>query len=363
MVFEMTVQQRVLTTLRCQQPDRVPIFLFLNPYTTNWATEDSSYDELMEYTAAYADVVYDWGCPGGFFYCADVKVETIAKEHGQVVSCVDTPKGQLLCGRGESQRWIKTKDDVEKLLSIPYKPVEPDLSVFFRTKAELGDKVVAQVTLADPICIAGMICPESLAIWTITDREMLVELLDVAFERICHQLEYLLRNGVGPIYYFNGPEYALPPLMSPHHFDEFVVKYDSQLVANIHEYGYFTIIHSHGEVNNFLEKFAYDIGTDGLNVLEPPPMGDVCLADAKRRVGKQTCLIGNIQYDDFARCSKDEIEWLVKECIRQAAPGGGFILSPCASPYERPIPKKTADNLIHYIKMGREYGTYPRNVA
>lgn len=88
--------------------------------------------------------------------------------------------------------------------------------------------------------------------------------------------------------------------MSPRNFDEFVVKYDNQLIAKIHEYGYLTIIHSHGKVNNFLEKFALDIGTDGLNVLEPPPMGDVDIADAKRRIGHRTCLIGNIQYDDFA---------------------------------------------------------------
>jgi len=355
----MTVEERVLAALHCQQPDRVPIFLFLDPYTPNWATNDPSYSELMKYTAEYADVIYDWGVPEGFFYCPDVKVENVTLENGQVELFAETPKGRLSYGRGQMNRWIKTEEDVEKLLSIPYRFVEPNLSTFFQTKSILGDKVVAQVTLSDPICIAGMIRPESLAIWTKTEREMLIELLDLTFERLCQQLDYLLRNGVGPVYYFNGPEFAIPPLMSPHDFDEFVVKYDSQLIAKIHEYGYLTIIHSHGKVNSFLEKFAFDIGTDGLNVLEPPPMGDVDLADAKRRIGHHTCLIGNIQYDDFARCSKDEIEQLVKASILKAGPGGGFILCPCAAPYERPIPRKTADNFIHYIKMGRKYGRYP----
>ena len=111
-------------------------------------------------------------------------------------------------------------------------------------------------------------------------------------------------------------------------------------------------------VSRFLERFAA-IGMDGLNVLEPPPLGDVDLADAKARVGNQFCLIGNIQYDDLARGSPGEVERLVAEAIAAGGPGGGFILSPCAYPYERPLPRKASDNLIHYLMKGREYGQYP----
>ena len=44
--------------------------------------------------------------------------------------------------------------------------------------------------------------------------------------------------------------------------------------------------------------------------------------------------------------------------IEQGAPGGGFILSPCASPYERQLPEKTAANLIRYLEAAHEYGRY-----
>ena len=74
---------------------------------------------------------------------------------------------------------------------------------------------------------------------------------------------------MGRIYYFNGPEYALPPLMSPNDFQEFVVEYDTRLISQIHEYpDCYTIIHSHGKVSNFLEQFA-DTGTDGRKKLDP----------------------------------------------------------------------------------------------
>ena len=183
-------------------------------------------------------------------------------------------------------------------------------------------------------------------------------MLDVALERLLDELKYCLENDLGPIYHFCGPEFALPPLMSPGDFEEFVVGYDTQLIDLIHSYeGKYVHMHSHGKVGKFLEKFA-EMGVDGLNVLEPPPIGDTILSDAKARIGDRVCLIGNIQYDDLARGTEQSIERLVAEAIEQAAPGGGFILSPCATPYERPLPQKASRNLIHYLKMARKHGSY-----
>jgi uroporphyrinogen-III decarboxylase len=261
-------------------------------------------------------------------------------------------------GSGTIKRWITRPEDVERVLSIPFVPARPDLTEFFETKKRLSGKCVAQVTFADPICIAGMVDEMVMAIWTIERRDLIRRMLDVAFERLFEQLKYCLDNDVGPIYYFNGPEYALPPLMSPSDFDEFVIKYDTKLIDLIHSYpNKYVIVHSHGRVSKFLEKFA-GMGMDGLNVLEPPPIGDTILSDAKARIGEHVCLIGNIQYDDLARGTEERIEQFVVEAIAQGAPGGGFILSPCASPYERPLPEKASENLIHYLKMAKKYGRY-----
>ena len=43
----MTGEERVLTALRRQQPDRVPVFIYLDPYTENWATLDPSSAEVL----------------------------------------------------------------------------------------------------------------------------------------------------------------------------------------------------------------------------------------------------------------------------------------------------------------------------
>ena len=362
----MTTTERVLTALRCEQPDRVPVFIYLNPYVESWHTQDPSYADLLRACEQYADVIYDWGFPSGFFHTvAEMQIESRQLPDGTTEHIRHTPAGPLTCltrpnwrGADTIKRWIAEPQDAERLLSIPYVPPHPDLTPVFETRERLKDKCVPQVTFADPICIAGMVDESAMAVWTIEHRDLIKNMLDAALERILDEVKYCLDAGLGPVYYFNGPEYALPPLMSPRDFEEFVVEYDRKLVELVHSYpGKYVIIHSHGRVSKFLERFAA-IGMDGLNVLEPPPIGDTILSDAKARIGDRVCLIGNVQYDDLARGTPEHIERLVDDAIREGGARGGFILSPCASPYERPLPAKASRNLIHYLQMGRKHGTY-----
>ena len=60
-------------------------------------------------------------------------------------------------GSGTIKRWVTQPEDVERILSIPYVTLRPDLTGFFETKKRLEGKCVVQVTFADPICIAGMV--------------------------------------------------------------------------------------------------------------------------------------------------------------------------------------------------------------
>jgi hypothetical protein len=363
----MTTEERVVTALRRGQPDRVPIFLYLNPYSDTPRTEsDPSYAGVLKACEEYEDVVYDWAFPQGLFYtAARIDTERRHRDDGGLETVLRTPDGPLTTieranwrGGGQIKRPLCGPEDLERALSVPYTPSRPDLRPFFAEKTRLAGKAVAQVTFSDPICSADWIDESALALMTVEERPLLKRFLDAMFIRVADALQYCLDNGVGPLYYFNGPEYALPPLMSPADFEEFVVEYDRRLIRLVHQAGdCVTIVHSHGRVNRFLERFAAT-GTDGLNVLEPPPLGDVVLADAKRRVGDAMCLIGNIQYDDLARGDPDGVEKLVQEAIRQGSPGGGFILSPCASPYEPKLTARAAENFIRYLQAADRWGRY-----
>jgi len=72
-------------------------------------------------------------------------------------------------------------------------------------------------------------------------------------------------------------------------------------------------------------------------------------------LGKDTILIGNIQYDDLARLSVDEIDQLVRLAIEEGR-SGKFILSPSAGPYETTLTEKQVENYLAFIHAGVKYG-------
>lgn len=370
----MTSQRRIVAALRKEKPDMVPVITWLNPFTKDayaWTWEDPSYKKLLDCVKKYGDAysVYPaWDtCLISRNYKEKRRFKSDSGEELLEIE-IETPKGSLTSIRQTKHAgttlkfWVEDEKDLEKLFSIPWQLQERDFTDFFKNKEILGEKGVINIDFCDPVCALEFIKPEPRAIWSIEKRSLIRNLLDIAFERQMKNLEYYLKNIGSPeiIFHFSGPEYVLPPLMSPKDFDEFVMRYEPKLVEKVHSYGCLAIVHSHGKVNNFLEKFR-DMGIDGLNVLEPPPVGDIILSNAKKRIGRNVCLIGNIEYSDLASLSKEEIQEKVKNCIKEAANGGGFILSPSCSCYESPIPQKTAENYITMIKACRKFGKYPLN--
>ncbi|MFA6108072.1 MAG: hypothetical protein WDA75_04805 [Candidatus Latescibacterota bacterium] len=92
----MTIEERVLTALRCEQPDRVPVFTFLNPHVESWQTEDPSYREVLDACRRYADVVYDYYFPSGLIYtAAEPARETRDLGDGRIEWILHTPAGPL----------------------------------------------------------------------------------------------------------------------------------------------------------------------------------------------------------------------------------------------------------------------------
>ena len=137
-------------------------------------------------------------------------------------------------------------------------------------------------------------------------------------------------------------------------FDRFVVEYDHQLIQLIHDYGCLVITHCHGRLDQVLEKFL-ETGTNGLHPVEAPPMGDVTLAEAKRRVGGRICLVGNIQIGDIFRSTPEEMAEICHQVIREAGAGGGLILAASATPYERPLSQRTLRNFMSLVRTGRSF--------
>ncbi|MBM4176248.1 MAG: hypothetical protein FJ213_08760 [Ignavibacteria bacterium] len=142
--------------------------------------------------------------------------------------------------------------------------------------------------------------------------------------------------------------------ISPDFYREFVLPYESQIIKVIKEKGTHVYIHTCGAINDRLEMMI-ESGTTGIECLDPKPLGDVELPDAKRRLGKKVFIKGNIDsvntllYGDEKKIIHD-----VKEIIEIGKQDGGFILSTACS--IAPMVKR--ENIQVLRKLSEEFGTY-----
>jgi uroporphyrinogen decarboxylase len=96
-----------------------------------------------------------------------------------------------------------------------------------------------------------------------------------------------------------------------------------------------------------------DAGVDGVNPIEPAAGMDI--GEVKQKYGHRVCLIGNIDCSCLLpEGSVEEVEAAVKECIRKAAPGGGYIISSSNSIHSSVKP----ENYLAMIQATRKYGRY-----
>jgi uroporphyrinogen decarboxylase len=113
------------------------------------------------------------------------------------------------------------------------------------------------------------------------------------------------------------------------------------------------ILHSCGNINAVLPDLAGS-GISALNNLQRAAGMD--LKSIKAAFGEQLCLIGNVDATRFLPTARPaEVEGAVLECLRIAAPGGGYVLATDHS-FHAGIP---LENVYAFIEAGKQHGSYP----
>ena len=373
----MTKKERYMAALWCKETDRVPIVIRgVNPLfnTAGWPpTNHPSFQPLIDVVAEKTEWVYRWHPPGENLLSShpDAQIRTETRVSEQVgfeekVKTYVTPLGDLetieyinLEGKpGLTKKYlIETEEDLEKFLSIPYEFYRPDTSEFFNLKKKMGENgvLVANIGL-DPIGhVTNRLGLENLAIWSMSNREGLFRLLDEFTRRAELFIKALLDDNVGPVFSTLGMEQATPPMLRESDFDELVTPYDERLWSVIRKTGGLLHVHCHGNLKQIAEKFIA-MGANCLHPVEAPPMGNLELHEAKRIFKGKICIEGNIQLDDIYRESEEYIRGSVRKAIKDAAPDGGFILCPTASPIPPKLEDKVLKNYLAFIEAGIENG-------
>jgi len=125
--------------------------------------------------------------------------------------------------------------------------------------------------------------------------------------------------------------YAGAGFISLRHYREFVLPYERRIARAGRELGVPVYLHTCGAIHDRLELMA-EAGVSGIECLDPPPLGNVELAEAKVRVGRTLFIKGNIDpVHTLLAGPPERIEADVRRRLAIGGAGGGYILSPACS--------------------------------
>jgi hypothetical protein len=147
-------------------------------------------------------------------------------------------------------------------------------------------------------------------------------------------------------------------LISPAHYTRFVLPYERRAIAGFRATFPDVPIYTHtcGAIGDRLELMA-ETGTGGIDTLDPPPLGNVELADAKRRIGGRLFIKGNIDpVNVVLGGTPAAVRAAAERCLADAMAGGGYVLSTACSV----APASPPENILQIRAAADAAGRYAR---
>ncbi len=383
---KLTSKERLLRTLRREEVDRVPIsprywdYLYgvhgcdCLHHSIWWRDKHFDHDLMPAYTPPQNNYLlnsYDLSWTGAYSDLPGVSVEMKTQDSGsdaiELHRRFDTPAGVLTDRRlvvrpGSVVKFdhiieapVKDRNDLDKiryLLPSPHQAYIGDIPLLQEAIGNKGILLVRPTQGVDQFLMDALGVEQALMMYH-DDRELLRQLLRLFNDYHRAVLKRTLEQGV-EIVFESWYNCSVSVGWSPDQFRELFLPLIKENVELIHSYGTYVDYYDDGKMATVLEDLA-DAGVDIVETLGPPPLGDVDLADAKRRIGGRVCLKGHIDQVNLICFGKpQQIREAVREAMEIAKPGGGFIIGTSDSIR----PESPPENIRAYFEAAHEFGKY-----
>jgi hypothetical protein len=382
----MTNRERLFAVLDGRQPDRVPIWLLFPYHRLGCYTDvrtNPCYREVFEMSKTRAVMLNRRRLVAPLF-APEVKQRSEQLQEGDwlvnrqhlewrdvhLVSETRRRNGPSTSSTGSGQGDVRVKklleneEDLEAYCRLPVETdearigarLEEQLPDYLRERKEFPEEYGSMMlSLGEPIgSLYGRSNLAEYPVWSITQNERVVDLLDRFMQRLRVVYRWCLERDLAECYFLIGSELASPPMVGRATFQQWVVPYARELIEMVHARGKSAVQHYHGQIAEVLPDFL-TMDPDALHTIEAPPVGDTTLREAFEVVGDRIALIGNIQYDCFRSYTREEMREAVRDVLEEAR-GRRFILSPSTGPYEEEISDRVRENYLSFMEAGWEYG-------
>lgn len=245
--------------------------------------------------------------------------------------------------------WLAHKEKPGPLAEIP--------PYFFRTidlvKAAVGDEVSVHGEVFSPLThFMELFGYENALVNFIIDAGKTHAILERLTEASITWAVAQAHHGVDAV--LMSSAFVGGPFLSPKMYREFVVPYERRVTEAVKATGVPVYTHTCGSLGDRLELMI-ETGTQGVDTLDPPPLGTTVLAEAKAQIGRRMFIKGNMNAVELlAAKTKEQVIAHAADRIKTGMPGGGYILSTACSVAPRMEPWK----LELLTPLAEEIGRY-----
>jgi len=184
--------------------------------------------------------------------------------------------------------------------------------------------------------------------------EMCHKALGIFTEHVLAQVR--LYSVCGPDAILVSSAFAGAGFISRHMYGEFVMPYENALFRAIREQGLKSYVHTCGAIGDRLDLMAQTT-VDGIDTLDPPPLGTVDLAQAKAHYGRRFFFKGNLDaVNEMLNADEPTFERAVKDRLRIGQPGSGYILSSACSVAPHVNPERLKKLAGFAVELGEYNG-------
>ena len=336
-------RERVMAALALREPDRVP--------WVELEVEQIIVDKIL------AKPQISINKPIGYYnrdveeekaFCRRIGKDSLLFSIRPPIFCdyIVQEDGRFFYGKGH----IQCHDDLKKMVfpNLEDKAFFHAVKEYVQKKDEFAVIVSTRLGFASTYLSIGMTEFFELLY---EDMEFVLEVMDRYTKWLSRAMEIVSEIGIDLVIASDDIAMKTGPMISPRMFEKFFLP-SMKKVARFISLPWIT--HSDGNMLPMMGKWL-QLGQNGIHPIEPTAMD---IRKVENRYGSRICLIGNVDVDTLVRGTPEQVDKIVRELIRDIAPGGGYMLSsgntiPC---YAR------IENVWAMSKALKKYGRYPISI-